>query len=331
MKKSVIAIDGPAGAGKSTIAKMAAKKLNYIYIDTGAMYRGVAWLVLQKYQVPVNTAQVLSVIEDINIRLAYDDNGNMLIFVNEQDVSTEIRTPEVTALVSQVAAISEVRQKMVELQRKMAQDGSVLMDGRDIGTCVLPNADLKIYLTASADERANRRAKEMREKGYDVDVEEIKKEFESSLDLFGEAWDDSVYESNIIFASLAYLLNLDDGKLNIIKNKLRKSETYDSLLDFILIGNKSEFDTSKISFPRPYKKLVKSINDEDRDAFLKYLRGWYKGSVDSAWYGTHELVNKYQYYGYWCFEAGAIAKRLGFIDDDLKNEQYYPYDMVHFV
>lgn len=176
MKKSVIAIDGPAGAGKSTIAKMTAKKLNYIYIDTGAMYRGVAWLVLQKYQVPVNTAQVLSVIEDINIRLAYDDNGNMLIFVNEQDVSTAIRTPEVTALVSQVAAISEVRQKMVELQRKMAQEGSVLMDGRDIGTCVLPNADLKIYLTASADERANRRAKEMREKGYDVDVEEIKKD-----------------------------------------------------------------------------------------------------------------------------------------------------------
>lgn len=161
-------------------------------------------------------------------------------------------------------------------------------------------------------------------------IEEIKKEFESSLDLFGEAWDDSVYESNIIFASLAYLLNLDDGKLNIIKNKLRKSETYDSLLDFILIGNKSEFDTSKISFPRPYKKLVKSINDEDRDAFLKYLRGWYKGSVDSAWYGTHELVNKYQYYGYWCFEAGAIAKRLQLDDNDLQNEQYYPYDMVHF-
>lgn len=111
---------------------------------------------------PVNTAQVLSV-EDINIRLAYD-NGNMLIFVNEQDVSTAIgNTRSNTALVSQVAAISEVRQKMVELQRKMAQeDGSVLMDGRDIGTCVLPNADLKIYLTASADERANRRAKEMR-------------------------------------------------------------------------------------------------------------------------------------------------------------------------
>lgn len=176
MKKSVIAIDGPAGAGKSTIAKMAAKKLNYIYIDTGAMYRGVAWLVLQKYQVPITTTQVLSVIKDINIRLAYDNNGNMIIYVNNQDVSTQIRTPEVTALVSQVAAINEVRQKMVELQREMARNGSVLMDGRDIGTCVLPNADLKIYLTASADERAHRRAKEMMEKGYDVNVEEIKKE-----------------------------------------------------------------------------------------------------------------------------------------------------------
>lgn len=176
MKKSVIAIDGPAGAGKSTIAKMAAKKLNYIYIDTGAMYRGVAWLVLQKYQAPITTTQVLSVIKDINIRLAYDNNGNMIIYVNNQDVSTQIRTPEVTALVSQVAAINEVRQKMVELQREMARNGSVLMDGRDIGTCVLPNADLKIYLTASADERAHRRAKEMMEKGYDVNVEEIKKE-----------------------------------------------------------------------------------------------------------------------------------------------------------
>ena len=218
MKKSVIAIDGPAGAGKSTIAKMAAKKLNYIYIDTGAMYRGVAWLVLQKYQVPVNTAQVLSVIEDINIRLAYDDNGNMLIFVNEQDVSTAIRTPEVTALVSQVAAISEVRQKMVELQRKMAQDGSVLMDGRDIGTCVLPNADLKIYLTASADERANRRAKEMREKGYDVDVEEIKKELKIMCVLFTE--------------DVGGILRLEfdqEGSLNLVTEAFDEDLLYDEI------------------------------------------------------------------------------------------------------
>lgn len=174
MTKSVIAIDGPAGAGKSTIAKMAAKQLNYIYIDTGAMYRSVAWRVLQKFQPPITTAQILSILTDIDIKLAYDKNGTMLVSVNGQDVSAAIRTPEVTALVSQVAAISEVRQKMVELQRQMAQNGSVLMDGRDIGTCVLPNADLKIYLTASADERANRRAKELIAKGYDVDVNKIK-------------------------------------------------------------------------------------------------------------------------------------------------------------
>lgn len=176
MIKSVIAIDGPAGAGKSTIAKMAAKELNYIYIDTGAMYRGVAWLVLQKYNTPVTTKDILSVLENIDIHLAYDQNGTMLVYVNNQDVSTKIRTPEVTALVSQVAAISQVRAKMVELQRKMAQKGAVLMDGRDIGTCVLPNADLKIYLTASVEERARRRAKELQEKGYDVDVKKIKQD-----------------------------------------------------------------------------------------------------------------------------------------------------------
>ena len=174
MTKSVIAIDGPAGAGKSTIAKMAAKQLNYTYIDTGAMYRGVAWRVLQKFQPPISTPQILSILTDIDIKLTYDQNGTMLVSVNNQDVSTAIRTPQVTALVSQVAAISEVRQKMVDLQRQMAQKGSVLMDGRDIGTCVLPNADLKIYLTASADERAKRRAKELSAKGYNIDVKKIK-------------------------------------------------------------------------------------------------------------------------------------------------------------
>ena len=140
-------------------------------------------------------------------------------------------------------------------------------------------------------------------------LEEIKQEFE---------------------AALAYKKKKKNDNLNIIRNRLKESDTYDFLLDFILVGNKSEFGVSKISFPRSYKKLVKSINDYDRDAFIKYLRGWYKGSIDSAWYGTHELNNKYQYYGYWCFEAGAVAKRLGFSDEDLKNEQYYPYDMVHF-
>ena len=176
MTKSVIAIDGPAGAGKSTIAKMAAQKLGYIYIDTGAMYRAVAWRVLQEYTPPVSTEQIISVLDDIDIKLSYDENKNMRVETNGTDVSAAIRTPEVTALVSQVAAVSEVRTKMVELQRAMAKCGKVLMDGRDIGTCVLPNADLKIFLTASVEERANRRARQMQEKGYDIDVEEIKKD-----------------------------------------------------------------------------------------------------------------------------------------------------------
>ena len=176
MTKSVIAIDGPAGAGKSTIAKMAAQKLGYIYIDTGAMYRAVAWRVLQEYTPPVSTEQIISVLDDIDIKLSYDENKNMRVETNGTDVSAAIRTPEVTALVSQVAAVSDVRTKMVELQRAMAKCGKVLMDGRDIGTCVLPNADLKIYLTASVEERANRRARQMQEKGYEIDVEEIKKD-----------------------------------------------------------------------------------------------------------------------------------------------------------
>ncbi len=172
--KSVIAIDGPAGAGKSTIAKMAAKQLGFTYIDTGAMYRAVAWRVLQEYVPPVSTQQIISVLSDIDIQLGYDGSGSMTVEVNGTDVSKAIRTPEVTALVSQAAAVPEVRRKLVDLQRKMAQRGHVLMDGRDIGTCVLPDADLKIYLTASADERARRRARELQAKGYDVDTKKIK-------------------------------------------------------------------------------------------------------------------------------------------------------------
>lgn len=174
MTKSVIAIDGPAGAGKSTISKMVAKQLKYIYIDTGAMYRAVAWRVLQEYKPPISTEQIIASVQDIDIKLSYDDNQNLQVETNGTNVTTEIRTPQVTALVSQVAAVGQVREKMVELQRNMAKQGKILMDGRDIGTCVLPNADLKIYLTASADERANRRAKQMAQKGYNIDVEKIK-------------------------------------------------------------------------------------------------------------------------------------------------------------
>ena len=174
MKKLVVAIDGPAGAGKSTVAKLAAKELGYTYIDTGAMYRAVAWKTLQQ-KADVTDALILDVARDIDVRLAYA-NGVTQVFVDGQDITGEIRTPEVSHIVSQVAALGPVREKMVDLQRRMATEGGVLMDGRDIATHVLPNADVKIFLTASIEERAQRRWKEMKEKGYDMSLEELQKD-----------------------------------------------------------------------------------------------------------------------------------------------------------
>ena len=164
MKRLVVAIDGPAGAGKSTVAQLAAKKLGYTYIDTGAMYRAVAWKVLQQQE--VTDERILEVIRDIDVDLHYA-KGKTTVTVDGEDVSAAIRTPEVSAVVSRVAALGPVRTKMVDLQRKMAKRGAVLMDGRDIATNVLPHADVKIFLTASIEERARRRWKEMKEKGYD--------------------------------------------------------------------------------------------------------------------------------------------------------------------
>ena len=172
--KRVIAIDGPAGAGKSTVAKIVAEKLGYTYIDTGAMYRGVAWKTLQQSQ-EVTDETILHAVRDIDVRLACTEYGTR-VTVDGTDVTQEIRTPEVTHIVSHVAALGPVREKMVELQRVMAADGAIVMDGRDIGTNVLPNADVKIFLTASVEERARRRCDEMKEKGYAVDFEELKKE-----------------------------------------------------------------------------------------------------------------------------------------------------------
>lgn len=171
MKKLVVAIDGPAGAGKSTVAQLAAKELGYTYIDTGAMYRAVAWKVQQQGG-EVTDERILAVVPDIDVDLSYEQ-GKTTVRVDGQDVTGEIRTPEVSHIVSKVAALGPVREKMVDLQRKMAERGGVLMDGRDIATNVLPNADVKIYLTASIEERAKRRYKELCDKGLSVKLAEI--------------------------------------------------------------------------------------------------------------------------------------------------------------
>ena len=164
--KKIIAVDGPAGAGKSTVSKIVASKLGYTYIDTGAMYRAVA---LKSSRSAENLADI---VKDINIEL--DDRAR--VFLDGADVTKEIRTPEISKLASDVSKFPFVRKKLTELQRKMATRGAVIMDGRDIGTQVLPNADLKIFLTASLDERARRRFEELQAKGQTADLADVKKE-----------------------------------------------------------------------------------------------------------------------------------------------------------
>ena len=159
MKKIVVAIDGPAGAGKSTIAKMVAEKIGYAYIDTGAMYRSVAWKFLRTGH--DLDEEYIGMLSNTMIIMFKPEASVNRVFVDDVEVTDAIRSAEVTALVSKVAAIGAVREAMVDQQRRMGESGGVLMDGRDIGTVVFPNAQLKIFLTATVEERAMRRYKEL--------------------------------------------------------------------------------------------------------------------------------------------------------------------------
>lgn len=167
-----IAIDGPAGAGKSTVARGAAKKLGYIYVDTGALYRTVALYVLQNGRNVHDPERVKAALSDIRIELRFV-GGVQRVYLNGQDVSEEIRTPEVSMGASAVAALPCVREFLFEQQRRIAREKDCIMDGRDIGTVVLPDAQVKVFLTASAEERARRRHRELVEKGEDVPFEEV--------------------------------------------------------------------------------------------------------------------------------------------------------------
>lgn len=172
-----IAIDGPAGAGKSTIAKRVSGELSFIYVDTGAMYRSIALYLLRKGISATDVEAVKAALEDIEIAIQYV-NGEQHVLLNGEDVSGQIRTEEVGNMASKSSALPCVRAKLLELQKKLAREHDVVMDGRDIGTNILPDAQLKIYLTASVDTRASRRYKELIEKGTDCDLEAIKKDIE---------------------------------------------------------------------------------------------------------------------------------------------------------
>jgi len=171
-KKIKIALDGPSGAGKSTMAKSIAKEFGLIYVDTGAMYRAIALYALRQNVAPNDTGAVTALLSSIEIELKYE-NDMQHIFLNGEDVSDAVREHEVSAAASAVSAIPEVRRFLFDLQRAIAERNSVIMDGRDIGTVILPDADLKLFLTATPEERAKRRYNELLERGQKVDFETV--------------------------------------------------------------------------------------------------------------------------------------------------------------
>ena len=172
-----IALDGPAGAGKSSIAKRAANILNFIYVDTGALYRAIGLAALRNSVEPSPSAEVDALLEKITVELAFNENMEQIVLLDGEDVSGLIRTPEASMMASKISAVPNVRAYLLDLQRDMAVKNNVIMDGRDIGTVVLPNADVKIFLTAAPEVRAGRRYKELIEKG--MEPEDIKEELES--------------------------------------------------------------------------------------------------------------------------------------------------------
>ena len=172
-----VAIDGPAGAGKSTIAKIVAKEKQFIYVDTGAMYRAMAIHFIKKGIAATETDKISEAVCDADVTIEYI-NGEQQVLLNGENVTPFLRTEEVGNMASASSVNGDVRRKLVELQQKLAETANVVMDGRDIGTCVLPNAQVKVYLTASVDVRAERRYKELVEKGMEADLEKIKKDIE---------------------------------------------------------------------------------------------------------------------------------------------------------
>lgn len=173
-----VAIDGPGGAGKSTIARTIAKELGILYVDTGAIYRTVGYHVFLRGLQPTDAAAVIALLPETNIEMAYGEDGLQRMYLNGEDVTDKIRLPEMSMYASRVSALPEVRAFLMEMQRSCARKSSVVMDGRDIGTVVLPDAEVKIFLTADVRERANRRFKELQERGTPTDFDKLLEEMQ---------------------------------------------------------------------------------------------------------------------------------------------------------
>lgn len=217
-----IALDGPAGAGKSTVAKGVAKQLGFIYVDTGALYRTVGLKFLRDGYNTELECDIESVLKTIEVNIKFID-GTQHVFLNGEDVSDEIRTPSASMMASAVSAKPPVRAFLLEMQRKLARENNVIMDGRDIGTVVLPNATLKFFVTASVSERADRRYRELKEKGMDVNYDDIYKDIETRdyNDSHRDIAPLKPAEDSIIFDTTGNTLEESINKLlTIIKERL---------------------------------------------------------------------------------------------------------------
>lgn len=211
-----VAIDGPASAGKSTVAKIIAKNMGYIYLDTGAMYRACTLVAKQNHLAYDDQSGILKALNN-NIISFKNIDDDQRVYINDKDVSFDIRTPEITANVSQVSALSEIRKKMVEIQRKIAGENNIIMDGRDIGTTVLPDADVKIFLIASVASRAKRRYLDFKEKGINQNLTDIEK------DIADRDYKDMHRKiSPLRKAEDAYQVDTTDMSIDQVVNKLTK-------------------------------------------------------------------------------------------------------------
>ena len=209
MEKKIysVAVDGPSGAGKSTLAKAAAAKLGIVYVDTGAIYRSIGYYVYCKGIDPKDAPAVIAILPELDIQMRYGEDGVQRMILNGEDVSTQIRLPEMSMYASAVSAIPEVRTFLLEMQRQIARTTSVIMDGRDIGTVVLPNAEVKIFLTAAAEVRAQRRMKELEQRGTPQPFEEVLQQ------IVERDWADSHLEAAPLKQADDAVL-LDTGMLN---------------------------------------------------------------------------------------------------------------------